>query len=211
METCPQGALRLIGKTASVEEIMALVLRDRAYYERSGGGLTLSGGEPLAQVGFSLALLRTARTAGIHTCMETCGQTTQKRLAELLPCVDLFLFDYKATDPVLHKKLTGVDNRRILSNLQWLLEQGARVVLRCPLAPGINDQPAHLAAIAALSARTPAPERIEIMAYHDLGKTKAEQIGSAANMAPVPRADAAMKSFWLESLREAGCPNVALG
>jgi pyruvate formate lyase activating enzyme len=156
-------------------------------------------------------LLEAAQKAGIHTCVETCGEVSSKRFGELLPLVNIFLFDYKATDPELHRELTGVDNRLILSNLHWLLDQGAQVVLRCPLVPGINDQPEHLRAIAALSRATPAPQRIEIMAYHDLGKTKAEQIGDTAAMASIPTAGAAVKSLWLESLRNAGCQNVVLG
>jgi pyruvate-formate lyase-activating enzyme len=128
----------------ATDDVMAIVERDRAYYDRSGGGLTLSGGEPLAQFGFARELLEAARNAGIHTCVETCGALPQKCFGELLPLVDVFLFDYKATDPVLHRELTGVDNRLIISNLHWLLEQGAQLVLRCPLVPGINDQPEHL-------------------------------------------------------------------
>ncbi len=211
VETCPPQALRLIGKTRSVEEVMAIVARDRAYYDRSGGGLTLSGGEPLAQFDFSTRLLTAARHARIGTCVETCGACSPARLAKILPLVDVFLFDYKASDPQLHRRLTGVDNRLILSNLRRLLGQGARVVLRCPLVPGINDQPAHLRSIAALSRLSPAPERIEIMAYHDLGKAKAGQVGRAAGLEAIPSASAAVKSAWLESLQNYGCSNLNLG
>jgi pyruvate formate lyase activating enzyme len=195
----------------ATDDVMAIVERDRAYYDRSGGGVTLSGGEPLAQFGFARELLEAARNAGIHTCVETCGALPQKCFGELLPLVDVFLFDYKATDPVLHRELTGVDNRLIISNLHWLLDQGAQLVLRCPLVPGINDQPEHLRTIAALSRATPAPLRIEIMAYHDLGRTKAEQIGDTTLMVSIPTAGEAVTSLWLESLRKAGCQNVVLG
>lgn len=211
VEACPRQALRLFGKSRSVEEITAIVVRDRVYYDRSGGGLTLSGGEPLAQFGFSVGLLEAAREAGIGTCVETCGECSRQRLAKILPLVDVFLFDYKASDPQLHRELTGVDNRLILSNLRWLLGQGARVVLRCPLVPGINDQPEHLKNIAALSQLSPAPERIQIMAYHDLGRSKAEQIGSVAGLSTFPSASEAVKSAWLESLQKYGCSSPELG
>jgi pyruvate formate lyase activating enzyme len=211
VDACPQQALRLFGKSMAVDEVMAIVDRDRAYYDRSGGGLTLSGGEPLAQYGFTRELLEAAKRVGIHTCIETCGSVAPERLSELIPLVDVFLFDYKATDPALHLELTGVDNRLILSNLHLLLERGAHIVLRCPLVPGINDQPEHLQAIAALSALVPAPERIEIMAYHDLGKSKAEQIGSAAGRVSISSADEAVKLSWLESLHNNGCLNIDFG
>jgi pyruvate formate lyase activating enzyme len=211
VESCPQQALRLIGRNMGVEEIMGVVVRDRAYYDRSGGGLTLSGGEPLAQFDFSMGLFEAAKEAGITTCLETCGAVSHKRLAKILPLVDVFLFDYKASDPRLHRELTGVDNRLIVSNLEWLLGQGARVVLRCPLVPGINDQPEHLQRIAALSHLSRAPERIEIMAYHDLGRTKAGQVGRVPGLAAIPSADAAVKAGWLESLRDYGCGNLELG
>lgn len=210
-DVCAPRALSVLGKSQSVDEIMAIVVRDRAYYDRSGGGLTLSGGEPLAQFAFTHSLLGAARQAGIRTCLETCGAGSQQHLAALLPLVDLFLFDYKATDPLLHRYLTGVDNRLILSNLHWLLEQGARVVLRCPLVPGVNDLPEHLRAIAALSRANPSPERIEIMAYHDMGRAKAEQIGRAAGLGSIPSADQAVKNTWFKSLQDYGCKNLVLG
>ena len=211
VEACSRQALRIFGQGMTIDEVMAIVERDRAYYVRSGGGLTLSGGEPLAQFGFSRGLLERARQAGIHTCLETCGAAPRRRFAELLPLVDIFLFDYKATDPRFHRDLTGVDNRLILSNLHWLLEQGAQVVLRCPLVPGVNDHPEHLRAIASLSNLDPAPTRIEIMAYHDLGRTKAEQVGILAGSLSVPSADETDKSRWLEALRDNGCRNLVVG
>ncbi len=138
---CPSNALRLYGSERTVAEIMAEVRADRTYYEVSGGGLTLSGGEPVAQPAFSLALLRRARAEGIHTCLETCGFAPPGTFDAFRPLVDLFLFDYKATGDARHRELTGVGPDLILGNLRRLHASGASIQLRCPMIPDVNDTP----------------------------------------------------------------------
>jgi pyruvate formate lyase activating enzyme len=195
----------------TVEDVMAEVLRDEAYYRRSGGGLTLSGGEPLAQPVFAMALLQAAKAHGLHTCLDTSGAVAPQRIAAAADLTDLFLFDYKATDPGEHRRLTGVSNRLILDNLDYLYRRGAHIILRCPLVPGVNDTPEHLAGIAALNVRYPNLKGIEVMPYHDLGRDKAARIGGDYALASVPSADEETKAAWLEHLHAVGCTRAVLG
>ena len=211
VETCLYEALKLAGQKKTVDEIMAVVLRDRPFYEQSGGGLTITGGEPMLQEEFTLALLKAAKASGLHTCLDTCGWANQGAYAHVLPFVDLFLFDYKATDPEIHQQLTGVSNEPILANLDFLLQQGASIQLRCPLIPGINDTPEHLAGIAALSKRHPGLAGIDLMAYHNIGNAKYERYGLKNPLPDLPTTSEETKNTWLESLHNLGCENPSLG
>jgi glycyl-radical enzyme activating protein len=208
---CPADALSIVGYEAEAGAVLAEVEKDRAYYERSGGGLTVSGGEPMAQFEFLKALLQGARRRGIHTCLDTSGLATPERYAEVLPLVDLFLFDYKATDPEEHRRLTGHSNVAILGNLDFLCGEGAAVTLRCPIVPGVNDSDGHLAGIAALAARHPGLAGVEVMAYHDLGRSKGQRVGRAYELHEVPVPDAAAKGRYVERLHELGCGVARLG
>jgi pyruvate formate lyase activating enzyme len=204
-KACPHGALTVIGQPMTVEEVMAEVLRDEAYYRRSGGGLTLSGGEPLAQPAYAVALLQAAKARGLHTCLDTSGAVARARIVAAAEVTDLFLFDYKATDPAEHRRLTGISNRLILDNLDALYRRGAQILLRCPLVPGVNDTPEHLAGIAALADRYPRLVGVEVMPYHDLGREKASRIGQEYVLAGVPSADDVTKATWLDRLHDLGC------
>ena len=172
---CP--ALELIGRTAGVEEILEEVCRDRLYYQTSGGGVTLSGGEPLAQHAFARELLKACRREKIHTAVETCGCTSPDHLREIVPLTDLFLYDYKATDPEVHRLYTGADNRPLIANLRLLDQMGAASILRCPIIPGINDTPAHFSGIAQLASSLEHIREIQVEPYHPLGEGKARAIG----------------------------------
>ena len=129
-EVCPTGALEMCGREMTVDEVMAEVLRDRPFYETSGGGMTVSGGEPFARFPFLLELLKAAKEAGLDTAVETSGFTAPAQIAEAAPYIDTFLYDYKETDPEKHRAFTGVDNAPILENLALLDTLGARVILR---------------------------------------------------------------------------------
>lgn len=210
-DVCARGTLTVIGGEMTVGEVMAEVLRDEAYYHRSGGGLTLSGGEPLAQPTFALALLREAKARGLHTCLDTSGAVAPRWIEAAAELTDLFLYDYKATDPNEHRRLTGASNRLVLDNLDFLYRQGARVRLRCPLVPGVNDSVEHLEGIADLADRYPDLDGIEIMPYHDLGRDKAARIGQTYALAGVPSADEATKAGWMERLHALGCTRAVFG
>jgi glycyl-radical enzyme activating protein len=211
VESCLYDALKLAGKEETVEEVMTVVLRDRPFYEQSGGGLTITGGEPMLQQEFTLELLRAAKAEGLHTCLDTSGWSSRRLFAQVLPFVDLFLFDYKATDPEIHRKLTGVSNELILSNLDFLVRQGSCVRLRCPLVPGINDSLDHLKGIAALHHRYPALDGIDLMAYHNIGNAKYERFGLKNPLPGSKTVEEIDKQTWLESLHDLGCEIVTLG
>jgi pyruvate formate lyase activating enzyme len=204
VEGCPADALEIKGRRMTVDEIMSEVKKDAEYYRQSGGGLTLSGGEPMTQFQFAHDIAAAARALGIHTVLETSGLSTPYRYRLMLPVIDLFLFDYKATDPVRHEQLTGVSNELILSNLDMLYESGARIAVRCPLVPGINDDDAHLSGIADLSRRYPNLAEIEIMPYHRMGNEKGRRAGLEVKL-DIPNTDAATKAGWEARLSELGC------
>jgi pyruvate formate lyase activating enzyme len=171
------GALEIFGREAVHDEVMANVLADKAFYENSGGGLTVSGGEPLYSPEFTTQLLKKAKEQGIHTCLETSGFAKWENLRNIASYVDLFLFDIKETDSDLHKQYTGVDNELILQNLLNLNEIGAKIVLRCPIIPGYNDREGHFKAIGELADRLENVSHVDILPYHSLGKSKSRLIG----------------------------------
>lgn len=207
---CPFGALTQKGEEKSPEEILDIVLRDMEYYSQSGGGLTISGGEPLSQKDFALELLKKAKTLGIHTCVETCGYVNPEVFRSFLPYIDLFLYDYKITGEEKHKKYTHVSNSLILENLNAAYGYGTEIILRCPIIPGINDDMEHMAGISDLSEKYPNISRIELLAYHNMGVSKNEQLGIAAEI-DQPNADESQKIKWLEMLKELGCDKAVIG
>ena len=179
-QKCRARGLDVVGRKATVEEVIGEVLRDKPFYETSGGGMTLSGGEPLLQVDFSEALLRLGKEAGLHCAVETCGYSPWKRYEQILPWLDMVLFDLKETDPDRHAQYTGVGNELILTNLRRLHEAGAVILLRLPIIPGLNDRPAHFRAIAEIATGLPNLRGVEIMPYHRLGLSKIQRFGLAA-------------------------------
>lgn len=178
-EVCPAKALDMIGCQMAVEDVMRDVAADLPFYEDSGGGMTLSGGEPLMQGNFSLQLLKTAKQRGMHTCVETCGFGKREDLLALAHETDLFLFDIKHTDDRLHHEYTGVGSEQILSNLDALCQNDARIRLRLPWIPGVNDTDEHVERVSAIFHKYGNIESIEIMPYHAMGTSKNGRIGEA--------------------------------
>jgi pyruvate formate lyase activating enzyme len=195
---CPSGALSIVGVERDVDELMALIRRDRIAYDTSGGGLTMSGGEPLAQPAFAAALLSAAQEEGIHTCVETSGHAPLAVIATLAAHVDLWLWDIKAVDDGLHRRLTGVGVMRIHANLDALLASGAAVELRCPLVPGLNDGDVDLDRLASFILARPAIRRVWLMPYHRLGVTKAAECGAVS--LDRPSASVAEQQRWISRL-----------
>lgn len=175
-DECPTEALKLSGRKMSVAEVMSEVLRDCAFYENSGGGLTVSGGEPLSHPEFTRTLLEAAKQNRLHTAVETCGFAPWEIVSPLLSLVDLWLWDIKAA-PHHHRELTGVDCAPILDNLRKLDAVGGSTVLRCPLIPGVNDMEADLAHIAGVANSLKHVRRIDLEPYHPLGENKCAQLG----------------------------------
>lgn len=175
-ERCPAEALHLVGRRMSVNEVMSEVMKDQIFYRNSGGGITLSGGEPLTHFAFTSALLKEAKEVGIHTAVETCGFSPWERIRELLPLVDLWLWDVKAS-PEKHEKLTGVPAEPILENLYKLDQAGSSIILRCPLVSGINDEDLDLTHIAALADKLSHVQQIDLEPYNPLGEKKNRALG----------------------------------
>jgi pyruvate formate lyase activating enzyme len=177
---CAREARRLMGREMTVDEVMDEVRRDAVFYRRSGGGVTFSGGEPLAQPAFLLEALRRSRRWGYHTTVETCGQVRWEDLREAAAQTDLFLYDVKHLDPERHRDLVGCDNRLVLENLERLLAEGARVTVRVPVVPGCNDGAADFDALARFAAAHPGIASIELLPHHRLGDHKYEALGRPA-------------------------------
>lgn len=180
VEACPAGARTVYGQHRTVDDVLREVEADDLFYARSGGGLTLSGGEPLAQPDFALALLREAKARRLHTALETCGHVTWKTLEAASRHLDVLLFDLKHADPVAHARHTGASNERILKNLARVRDTFPALALhvRTPVIPGVNDDEATLDAIRAL---VPEGATWERLPYHRMGQPKYGYLGR-----PVP-------------------------
>lgn len=185
---CYAGALEIIGREATLDEVIAEVAADWPFYETSGGGMTLSGGEPLYQLDFAVVLLARARKQGIHCCVETCGHVPYEAFERVMPEVDLFLYDVKEMDDARHRAATGVSNELILSNLRRLHDAGARVRVRVPLVGGYNDTDDNLDAFIELVASLPRIEGVEVLPYHGLGLSKAQRMDIAVGVEPAAHA-----------------------
>ncbi|HSA27074.1 MAG TPA: glycyl-radical enzyme activating protein [Phycisphaerae bacterium] len=174
---CPSGAITTAGREMTTDEVMQEVERDRIFYKESGGGWTLSGGEPMMQYPFTRELLTAGRRLGLHACMETCGYAPAGQFAEVVPLVDLFLWDLKHTDPVQHRELTGVALDPILDNLRAVDRAGGRTLLRCLLVPGVNLREEHLDKVAGLRRELTHCQGVELLAFHPLGESKYAMLG----------------------------------
>lgn len=194
-DACPATALEVAGRTMTVDEVMARVSRDLEFYKNSGGGMTLSGGEPFYQLEFSLALLAAAKQQQIHTAVETCGAWPSAQTFRLVDVIDLFLFDIKA-GAEQHPALVGSPADLPLANLRLLQQQGARVVVRAVMVPGVNNTPAFLRQLAELARQFPGIGRFELLPYHTLGRQKLLRFGLPDDELPAkPPTDAEMASY----------------
>ena len=175
---CLSGANKILGEEMTAEDVMKEVLKDRAFYDQSGGGLTLSGGEPAAQPAFTLELLRLAVKEGVSVLIETGGTGARAFYEEAATLGAGFLFDIKCLDDARHRKYCGEGNRRILSNLYALMKRQIPVVIRLPLVPGLNDTKEDMEALAAFLKQYEGQYRYaEIMPYHSLGAGKTGCLG----------------------------------
>lgn len=176
-DCCPTQALSVCGETQSVDEIMAAVLRDKPFYLRSGGGITLSGGEPFMNPQLAQALLQSSHQQGIHTAVETCLHVPWHYIEPSLPYVDLFLADLKHVDEALFRQWTGGSARRVLDNLKRLAQAGKKMTIRVPLIPGFNADEASIKAITTFAADELNVSDIHFLPYHTLGMNKYHLLG----------------------------------
>ena len=172
------GKPKTIGRDVTVEEVMETVEKDRGYYRRSGGGLTLSGGESLCQPEFARALLQVAKSKGINTAMESMGCAAYEVIDSILPYLDTYLMDIKHTNPDNHKAFTGKSNELMLENARRIATSGkTKLVIRVPVIPTFNDTPEEISMIAQFADKLPGVERIHLLPYHRLGQDKYEGLG----------------------------------
>jgi pyruvate formate lyase activating enzyme len=176
---CESRARELIGRERTAAEIVELLLRDKPFYDNTGGGVTISGGEPTVQRRFLLGLLALLKQRGVHTALETCGYFDPDLIAELVAVVDLFLYDVKHFDGGAHGSLTGVDTEKILRNLRTLLERSGaeRIVPRIPLIPGFNTDAAVFDGILASLLEAGYRGAVHLMPYNSLSRSKYRKIG----------------------------------
>lgn len=204
---CYADAREIAGREMSVADVMAAILRDAIFYDESGGGVTFSGGEPLQQADFLLALLQACKKTNLHTALDTCGYAPTETLNKVRHYVDLFLYDLKLLDDARHRAMTGVSNTRILDHLRLLARHGHRIFLRVPIIPHVNDDDAHIQQIAALARELPAIERVDLIAYHRIGIDKYERLGLPDPMPPTdPPSAGRMTAIRDIILQESGLP-----
>jgi pyruvate formate lyase activating enzyme len=177
LEECYAGALEQIGRLMTVDEVLSLVEEDRPFYDQSGGGVTLSGGEPLTQPEFSRSLLQGCQQQEIHTAIETCGYAPWKTWQMLLPHLDLILYDLKEIDGARHRRHTGASNELILNNLRQLAGTGKPIIVRYPVIPGYNDRAESIHALASFVQELNTVREINLLPYHRFGQGKYQRLG----------------------------------
>jgi pyruvate formate lyase activating enzyme len=177
VDSCPSEARERTVRQASVPELVTAIDRDAPFYEQSGGGVTFSGGEPLCQPGFLLALLKACGRLGLHRAVDTSGYADTERMLEVARHTDLFLYDLKTLDPVRHMDQTGVDNRLILANLELLSGSGAEIRVRIPLVPGLNEDDTSINCIGAYIAALPRKHAVDLLPFHRAAKGKYQKLG----------------------------------
>ena len=177
---CPIDARKVCGKEYTVDEVFAEIMKDKAFYENSGGGVTFSGGECMLQIEFLLDILKKCKENGLHTAVDTAGHIPFESFEKVLPYTDLFLYDIKCFDSETHKKQVGVGNKLILENLKKLFEVGAKIWIRIPVISDINDSIEEMQAIKEFLDKNGKPEKIELLPYHAMGENKYAAIGKEA-------------------------------
>jgi len=178
---CLYDAMQMVGREASVEDVLAEVEKDRIFYEQSGGGVTLSGGDPLVQSDFAEALIDACRSRGIRTALDTAGMSQNWVLDRLAAKTDLVLYDLKCMDEARHREFTGVSNAPILENLKRLAAAGTEIWIRIPLVHGVNDDDDHIRRTIAFLQSLKTIRRVGILPYHSGGLEKARRIGREAH------------------------------
>ena len=191
VQVCTSMAQTWIGKIETVDTVFQEILRDKEFYHHTGGGVTFSGGEALAQSDFVIALAERCRLEGIHTAVETSGYVPETVIEAVIPLIDEFLFDFKCMDSEKHKTLTGVGNKRILRNFEKIIEAKAKVVVRFPLIGGYNDDDENVHQLADYLFQHFPECKIDLLPYHSLGVSKYErlQMEYCAKMAYTPTSE----------------------
>lgn len=180
-DICHSEALKLVGKKMSVAQVMKEIEKDIAFYDESGGGVSLSGGEPLLQPDFSVNLLKTCQKLGIHTAVDTCGYASSEILLKISEHTDLFLYDLKVINDEKHIKFTGISNKLILENLKRLSDGGPKTVVRFPLILGVNDDEKDILELGEFVSSLINVKELNILPYHRAGVEKSKRLGRPAD------------------------------
>ena len=183
---CPHDAREICGKNYTVGEVVREILKDKAFYEASGGGVTFSGGECMLQIDFLEELLKECQKNGIHTAVDTAGYVPFEQFEQILPYTELILYDIKCFDSEKHKQYTGVGNELILENLKRLLSTDKSVWIRIPIIPTVNDTEEEIRSIRSFLLSCGTPEKVELLPYHAMGEHKYAAIGKKVKMFSVP-------------------------
>jgi len=207
---CPNAARSISGRQMSVEEVLAAVLRDAPFYRRSGGGVTLGGGEPTYQPDFAKALLQAFKEHGMDTAIETCGHADTRTLLSVAQAADHVFFDVKQLDRARHVELTGVPNELILDNLRALMHTHPDVTVRYPLVPGCNDSGDDLRSFAQYLLRLPRMPLVEFVPYHRFGEHKYRLLGREYGLAGTPSCEEQEADSACTILRQLGLKCSAL-
>ncbi|WP_312628862.1 glycyl-radical enzyme activating protein [Scandinavium sp.] len=201
---CPTQALTVCGEVKSVDDIMTTVLRDKPFYDRSGGGLTLSGGEPFMNPELVLSLLKTSHEQGIHTAVETCLHVPWKYIEPALPYIDLFLADLKHVDTDKFRQWTDGSAKRVMDNLKRLAAAGKKMTIRVPLIQGFNADEASIKAITDFAADQLHVSDIHFLPYHTLGMNKYSLLGVPYSAPDKPLDAPELLDFAQQTAREKG-------
>ena len=186
-QACPAAAIEVIGRRWTPDELMGELLKDRVFYETSGGGITFSGGEPMLQVDFLHEMLPRCKEAGLHVALDTCGVVTWERYEQVLPSVDLVLLDLKLTDAERHKAATGVSNDIILENARRIAALGMPMWIRTPVIPGYTDDLENIRGIGRfIHEWLPTVQRWDLLAYTNLGQPKYHRLDLPYPLEKVP-------------------------
>ena len=186
---CPVDARKVCGKEHTVDEVLKEVLKDQAFYETSGGGVTFSGGECMLQIDFLAEILKKCKENGIHTAVDTAGHIPFESFEKILPYTDLFLYDIKIFDSQKHKQYVGVGNELILENLKKLFERKVKLWIRIPIIPDVNDSIEEIQKIKDFLKTIGTPEKIELLPYHAMGENKYRAIGKEPQIFKTPDAE----------------------
>ena len=187
-DLCPAEAVQIIGKTMSVEEVVAEITKDTVFYDESRGGITISGGEPLMQPSFLIELLDACKKLELHCTVDTSGYAETRTLLKAATRTDLFLYDLKHMDSEKHARFTGVPNERILTNLQVLSRHEAEIVIRFPIIPGFNNDEENIERTGAFISSLPGVNHVNILPYHRAGENKYKNLGLKNKAADIERA-----------------------
>ena len=183
---CPADARSLCGKEYTADEVLSIILKDKIFYETSGGGVTFSGGECMLHPDILTEILKKCKENGIHTAVDTAGHVSFETFQKVFPFTDLFLYDVKCMNSERHRKYVGVGNELILENLGRLLDMGGKVIIRIPTIPGVNDSRDEMLALKAFLESHGGAEAVELLPYHAMGEHKYDAIGKEATVFTPP-------------------------